>query len=415
MTQPAKAAVPDDHADLPSYPQPRTGTCPFAPAAEIRELAKDTPLFKVRWWDGSTPWLITGPDELRTLLSDPRVSTDERLPGLPHWSPGEVIAAKQRPTSFLNTDGPEHAQFRKLLTSPFTYKNVNALRPVIQGHVDDLIDDMLAGPQPADLVQTLALPVPTVTICAMLGIPYEDKDFFQKQAAIGIDNTSSAEDSARSMMAIQQYMRDALTKRIDAEPRNDDICDKIATHVRQGTIDLQTGSFMAASLLTGGFETTANMIALGALAFLQNPDQAEIVRTTNDPKAIANAVEEMLRYASPAQNPKCRVALEDIDIAGQTIHQGEGIVQGYPFANWNGDAFPEPDRFDVTRDADGHLAFGYGPHGCIGQQLARVELQVVYPTLLRRIPTLRLAVPPDQLRFKNNNRAFGVYELPVTW
>jgi cytochrome P450 len=409
------ADAPTGDLDIPNYPQPRSQGCPFAPAADIRALAAEQPIRRIRFWDGSTPWLVTGPDELRTLLTDPRVSADDRKPGVPQWSPAEAAESKTRPATYLNTDGPEQTRYRRMVARSLSFKNANALRPVIQQHTDDCIDAMLAGPSPVDVVPALALPVPTLTICALLGVPYEDHAVFQRNAAIGLDRNAPVDDAQRAMAEIFDYVREFVRREMEHPTGADTICAEIAEQVSAGAITFDTGTFMAASVLGGGFETTANMIALGTLAFLQNPDQAAIVRDTDDPSVIANAVEEMLRYLAVAHASKCRVALEDIDIAGHTIRAGEGIVQGYPYANWDATAFPEPDRFDVGRAERNHLAFGTGPHSCIGQQLARVELQVVYSTLLRRIPTLQLATTMDRLQFKNDTRAYGVYALPITW
>jgi cytochrome P450 len=173
---------------------------------------------------------------------------------------------------------------------------------------------------------------------------------------------------------------------------------------------------LGTGLLIAGHETTANMIGLGVLALLQNPSQAAVLRDAEDPKILANAVEELLRYLSIIQNGQRRVALEDINIAGETIRANDGIIIDLAPANWDADAFTEPDRLYLHRSgADRNVAFGYGRHQCVGQQLARAELQIVYQTLFRRIPTLELAVPIEDVPFKDDRLAYGVYELPVNW
>ena len=158
------------------------------------------------------------------------------------------------------------------------------------------------------------------------------------------------------------------------------------------------------------------MIGLGVLALLERPDQLAVMRDAEDPKVIASAVEELLRYLSIIQNGQRRVAVEDIHIAGETIRAGEGIIIDLAPANWDPDAFAEPDRLYLHRSgADRNVAFGYGRHQCVGQQLARAELQIVFHTLFRRIPTLSQAVPVADIPFKHDRLAYGVYELPVTW
>jgi cytochrome P450 len=172
---------------------------------------------------------------------------------------------------------------------------------------------------------------------------------------------------------------------------------------------------MGVLMLFAGHETTANMIALGTLTLLQHPGQLAALRETDDPNLIAGAVEEMLRYLTVTHGGLRRVALADIKIAGQVIRAGEGVIVVNETANRDSAVFPDPDRLDVRRDARRHVTFGHGVHQCVGQALARMELQVVYPTLLRRIPTLRLATELEQIPFKHDGFIYGVYELPVTW
>ena len=172
---------------------------------------------------------------------------------------------------------------------------------------------------------------------------------------------------------------------------------------------------MGVLMLIAGHETTANMIALGTLALLQNPDQLALLRNGGDPKLVAGAVEELLRYLNITHNGRRRVALADIEIAGEVIRAGEGLIMANDIANRDPAVFPDPDRLDIQRDARRHVAFGFGVHQCLGQPLARMELQVVYSTLYRRIPTLRLATSVDQIPFKHDGAVYGVYELPVTF
>ena len=189
----------------------------------------------------------------------------------------------------------------------------------------------------------------------------------------------------------------------------------LAERVNAGEISVKEAAQLGTGLLIAGHETTANMIGIGVLALLENPEQAALLRDSDDPKFIANAVEELMRYLSIIQNGQRRVAIEDIEIGGETIRAGEGIIIDLAPANWDAAAYPEPDKLDLTRDAGQQLGFGYGRHQCVGQQLARAELQIVFHTLLRRIPTMRLAMPLDEVPFKHDRLAYGVYELPVTW
>jgi len=172
---------------------------------------------------------------------------------------------------------------------------------------------------------------------------------------------------------------------------------------------------MGMLLLIAGHETTANMIALGTLALLEHPDQLALLRDQDDPALVTSAVEELLRYLHITHNGRRRVALADIEFAGELIKTGDGMIFPNDIGNRDPEMFTEPDELDLARDARGHVAFGYGVHQCLGQPLARLELDVVYSTLYRRIPTLQLATDRDEIPFKHDGSVYGVYELPVTW
>jgi cytochrome P450 len=400
-------------ADVPEYPMERSARCPFAPPQQMLEMGAAKPLSRVRIWDGSTPWLITGHEVARELFADARVSVDDRRSGFPHWNEMMVSTVNKRPRSVFTSDAEEHTRFRRMLSKPFTFKRVEGLRPKIQQITDEHIDAILAGPQPADVVTALALPVPTLVISEMLGVPYEDHAFFQHHANVGLDRYAKAEDTMTKGMSLAKYLCDLVEAKM-ANPAEDAVSD-LAERVTGGEIDVKEAAQLGTGLLIAGHETTANMIGIGVLALLENPEQAALLSKTDDPKVIANAVEELMRYLSIIQNGQRRVATDDIEIAGETIRGGEGIIIDLAPANWDAAAYPEPDRLDLTRDAGQQLGFGYGRHQCVGQQLARAELQIVFHTLVRRIPSLRLAIPFDEIPFKHDRLAYGVYELPVAW
>lgn len=397
----------------PEYPMSRDSGCPFAPPAALRELAAANPLSKVTIWDSSTPWVVTGHAEQRTLLGDPRVSVDEHRPGFPFFSEAMANTLEHRPAMVFNLDGPEHARLRKMLTRAFTFKRVQALRPTIQKITDDLIDSMLDGSKPADLVRALALPLPSLMICELLGVPYADHDFFQRNSSIGVNRDATAEENAEAVAALTEYLIGLVHAKRDNP--GDDVLTDLAQRVKEGEITEIEAGLLGLQALVAGHETSANMIALGTLALLQNPEQLAALRETEDPKVIANATEEMLRYLTIPHVGQRRIATEDIEIAGEVIREGEGIIIDLPTANWDPAVFPEPERLDVTRPTSQQQAFGFGSHQCIGQQLARAELQIVYGTLFRRIPTLRVDASLDEIEFKHGALAFGVHELPVTW
>lgn len=404
----------DTVSDIPEYPMARDQRCPLAPPPEVLELGANKPVSRVRIWDGSTPWLITGYQEARELFSDARVSVDDRLPGFPHWNGGFAATVHTRPRSVFTSDAEEHTRFRRMLSKPFTYKRVEGLRPAIQTITDDCIDAMLAGPQPADIVAALALPIPSLVISQLLGVPYDEAEFFQEQATIKLARFATAEENAERSLVLATYMATLVEAKM-ADPAEDAVSD-LAERVKAGEITVKEAAQLASGLLVAGHETTANMIGLGVLALLENPDQLALLRDAADPGDVANAVEELLRYLSIIQTGQRRVAVEDIEIAGEVIRAGQGIILDVAPANWDAATFAEPDRLDLHRaEAEQNIAFGYGRHQCVGQQLARAELQIVFPTLFRRIPTLRRAIPIEEVPFKHDRLAYGVYELPVTW
>lgn len=310
-------------------------------------------------------------------------------------------------------DDPEHARLRRMATAAFSIKHVEALRPAIQKIVDDLIDAMLAGPKPVDLVQAFALPVPSLVICELLGVPYTDHAFFQANSKVLTKRTTTPEQGRAATRRLLDYLDRLIGDKL-AHPA-DDLFSTLAARVGAGELSRGEAADIGLLLLVAGHETTANMIALGTLALLQHPDQLARLRASDDPKVVASAVEELLRYLNIAHSGRRRVALEDIEIGGVTIRAGDGVVMANDIGNRDPAAFRDPDLLDVGRNPRHHVAFGFGVHQCLGQPLARVELQVVYSTLYRRIPTLRPAVDLDEIPFKHDGLVHGVYELPVTW
>ncbi|MFI0821015.1 cytochrome P450 [Streptomyces sp. NPDC021098] len=395
---------------LAEFPMARAAGCPFDPPPALREKTGEGPLARVRLWDGSTPWLVTRHAEQKALLGDSRVSADVTRPGYPSQAP---LPKDRFGISFILMDDPEHARLRRMVTAPFAIKRVAAMRPAVQRIVDDLIDEMLAGPTPVDLVQAFALPVPSLVICELLGVPYADHDFFQENSKVLINREVTPEQRLAAHGALLGYLDGLMGEKI-AHPV-DDLLSGLARRITVGELAREDAAQMGVLLLLAGHETTANMIALGTLALLENPGQLALLRESDDPKLVASAVEELLRYLNITHSGRRRVALADIEVAGQVIRAGEGIILANDIANRDPEVFADPDRLDLRRDARRHVAFGFGVHQCLGQPLARMELQVVYSTLYRRIPTLRLATDLEKVPFKHDGSVYGVYELPVAW
>jgi cytochrome P450 len=401
--------MPDTLSDLPAFPMKRD--CPFDPPPELSRMQAESPVSRVRLWDGSHPWLITGYDDMRRVLADPRFSADVTRPGYPHVTAASA-ARRRRSRSFISMDEPEHGTYRKMLTSTFMIKKVESLRPRIQAIVDGLIDALLDGTPPADLVAEFALPVPSLVICELLGVPYADHGLFQKCSRILVSSRSTPDQAVTAADELKAYLT-ALLARKAAEPA-DDLLSRLVVEQAETMTRAQIAD-MAMLLLVAGHETTANMIALGTLTLLRHPDQLAEVRDGGDPRLVAGAVEELLRYLNIVHSGRRRVATEDVEVGGRLIQAGEGVIVATDAGNRDANAFADPDTLDIHRPARHHVAFGYGVHQCLGQPLARVELQVVYGTLYRRMPTLRPAVPLEEIRFKHDMLVYGVHELPVSW
>ncbi|MFB8351346.1 cytochrome P450 [Streptomyces niveus] len=409
MTQSADPSA--DTAALPEFPMRRA--CPFAPPEEYAKLRAGEPVSRAALKvNGKPTWLLTRHDHVRKVLGDARASSNLKLPGYPHQFhiPEEMLQHIR--LMLLSMDPPEHTAQRSMLLSEFTARKAREMRPRIQQLVDERIDAMLAAGGPVDLVAALALPVPSLVICELLGVPYDDHAKFEEWSARLMNRDLSQEEYGAAVATLDGYL-DELVTRKESEPGDDLLSRFIEKNRTTGACDHLDIVTMARLMLVGGHETTANMIALGVLALLEHPDQLAAVR--DEPGLMPKAVEELLRFFSISDSGTARVAVEDIDLDGTVIRAGEGIMALNNAANHDESVFPDPDTLDVRRDARGHLAFGFGIHQCIGQNLARVELEVVYETLFRRIPGLRTAAPVDTLPFKDDAMVYGVYELPVTW
>ncbi|QWF79415.1 cytochrome P450 [Amycolatopsis sp. CA-230715] len=391
---------------------PMTRTCPFSPPAEYRTMREEAPVSRVELPTGQRAWVVTRLEDVRTMLTDPRLSSDRRNPNFPLIVAGQ----RRRPdfkASLITMDAPEHGQARREVVGEFTVRRMKALQPRIQQIVDEHIDAMLAGPPGADLVRALSLPVPSLVICELLGVPYTDHDFFQARTAKLLNRHTPAEERGDAFDQLLDYLDQLVTGKEKA-PTEDDLLGRQV--LRQRTEDNEDHDALvslAFLLLVAGHETTANMISLGTLALLENPDQLAMIK--NDPSRTLDAVEELLRYFTIAETATSRVAVEDIEIGGVLVKAGEGVITLGNAANRDPAAFDAPDTLDFERGARHHVAFGFGAHQCLGQNLARMELQIVFDTLFARIPGLRLAAKVADLPFKDDATIYGLHELPVTW
>lgn len=412
MPQPLPHGSAQARRDPPEYPLPRAAGCPMDPPPGFAALQAEAPLVPVRHWDASTPWLVTRYDEQRALLVDRRVSADITRPGYPHRTPA-VRTRASRVHTFLNMDDPEHTRLRRMVNAPFTARRVESMQPAIQRVVDDAIEDLLARPKPADLVEALALPVPSMVICQLLGVPVADQDFFQQCSRTLANGNTADEIHQRTQREFLSYLDELIDEKL-AVPDDGVLSQLVTERLRTGELSRRDTAIMGMLLLAAGHQTTTNMIALATVTLLRHPDQLEALRASDDPAYVAAAVEELFRYVTIVEG-RHRVALEDIEIGGRVIHAGDGLIMPADLADRDPSVFGNPDQLDLGRESRRHLALGFGPHQCLGQHLARTELQVVFGTLFRRIPTLALATDIADLTFTSAGGLRGVTELPVTW
>ncbi|MGA8249369.1 MAG: cytochrome P450 [Mycobacterium sp.] len=394
-------------ADLPVLPVPRAAHCPLAPPPEFVDW-REEPGLRRAMFQGNPIWVVSRYQDIRAALVDPRLSAktipDAIMP---------TDADDKVPVMFARTDDPEHHRLRRMMTSNFTFRRCESMRPQIQEMVDHYLGRMIDSGAPADLVREFALPVPSLVIALLLGVPPEDLGLFQQHTTTGLDQRSTDEEKGQAFGAMYAYIEE-LVQRKEREPGDDLISRLVTEYVATGQLNHATTAMNSVIMMQAGHETTANMISLGTVALLEHPEVFERLGQTDDPAVVANIVEELMRYLSIVHSQVDRVATEDLVIGGQLIRAGEFVMMNLPAGNWDAEFVPDPEAFDVERNTRGHLGFGYGVHQCIGANLARVEMQVAFATLARRLPGLALAASPQELRFKDAN-IYGMKELPVSW
>jgi cytochrome P450 len=398
----------------PAFPIARDPKCPFDPAPELREWARDSRVKRVRLWSGKTAYVILRHADQLAVLSNPTVSANTGHPNFPHALPSTKVLKAAGRGVLVSLDNPDHGVVRRMLTRDFMVKAAERRREGIQHIVDDLLDTMLAGPKPADYISQFALALPSLVICDLLGVPNPDYEFFQHRSDLMLSANATEGQAVTALSELHGYLGELVDRK--ATTPGDDLISRLAECMGHGELTREEVVTTGVFLLIAGHETTANMIGTGTLALLQNPQQLDQVRATDDPKVVANAVEELLRYLHTPHSGITRVALEDITVGDEVIPAGSGLILTGNVADRDPAVFPDhPDELDINRSARQHVAFGFGIHQCLGQSLARIELQVVFSTVFKKIPTLALAVPFDTLRFKIDSFTYGVRSMPITW
>lgn len=394
--------------ETPNWPLPRTS--PLEPPPLLKELRQNNPISKVTMWDGRQAWLVTRFADARRLLQDSRISTDATDPNFPSMS-----ASRPTPTDRggpARTGEPRHRELRRMVVDRFTMKAAEGWRPVAQRLIDEQLTVFLSGDQPGDLMSGFALPLTVRMICHVLGVPHGDMDsivdrsrrVMSRKGAVGLPAADETQD----------YV-DGLVTRAEREPGTGLISDLVRERRLVGEIGHTELVDLCAVLLVAGHATTSSAICAGALTLLED-GRERFIAIRGNPDLVASMVEEILRFHSIVTDGVVpRVAKQNIDLNGVTIRAGDAVLVSLDSANRDEQAFDNPDVLDIWRNSQRQLAFGYGAHRCLGQHLARLELCLAFTALADRVPTLRLAVPVEELRFRQDTVMPGVRELPLAW
>lgn len=374
------------------------------PIPELGETRASEPVRKLPIPFGANIWLVTGYEESKAVLSDVKTySTDfANLVG------EHGASASHSPGGLGFADPPDHTRLRKILTPEFTMRRLSRLTPGIQAIIEKQLDEMAAVDGPVDLVEHFALPIPSLVICELLGVPYDDRDEFQRLSMSRFDLFAGATASLGAISESLAYLTEVVKKQ-RAEP-GDGLLGMIIKDHGDDVSDQELAG-LADGVLTGGFETTASMLALGALVLLQDPDAFKLVHDDDD--AAHGFVEEVLRYLTVVQVAFPRFAREDAEVGGVRISKGDAVIVSLAGANRDPALGTGLEQADPHRAPTSHLAFGYGAHRCIGAELARMELRAAYPALVRRFPTMRLATAAEDLNFRKVSIVYGLDVLPV--
>jgi pentalenic acid synthase len=386
-----------------AFPQDRT--CPYQPPTGYQALAEHGPITRLTLWDGHEVWAITGHAEARRLLADTRLSTDRRNPTYPMTSEAASSTQHRFTPPLVGVDDPVHKVQRGMLIPGFTVRRINALRPRIQEMAQRVLDTVVEKGAPAELVGAFAQPLPSMVMCHLLGVPYEDHDVFEEQTT----RMLSGQNPAAAMGELRAYLGDLIGEH--RHRLGDGLCRDLVA-APGDKVELGDLIDLVLVILAAGHETTANMISLGIFTLLRHPERLAELRA--DPSLMPAVVEELLRYLSITDG-FTRVATADIEIADITIRDGDGIIFLTSVINRDENAREQPNTLNWRRATRDHISFGFGAHQCLGQNLARVILGIALHSLFERLPGLRLAVTPEEIPGKPGIAIQGLTELPVTW
>lgn len=400
-------------AEAPELPPLHMRRDAFNPTAELREIRETEGVREFTSAFGMQVYLVTRHDDIKAVLSDHERFSNERPPGFPVQGVPQASEEEQataRAGNLLGLDPPDHSRLRRMLTPEFTIRRMKRLEPRIVEIVEAQLNAMQTAGPPADLVENFALPIPSLVICELLGVPYDDRADFQHRSARQLDLSLPIPERLDLQRQARAYMT-TLVQRSRRQPGDDILGMLVCEHGDELTDDELVG--VAGLLLLAGHETTSNMLGLGTLALLRHPEQLAMVR--DDPDAVGPAVEELLRWLSIVQTAIPRITTTDVELAGAMIPAGNLVFASLPSGNRDPAVIDSPEDLDVSRGAPGHLAFGHGVHHCLGAPLARMEMRIAFPALLRRFPDLALAEDFADVQFRTWNFIYGLKSLKVTW
>lgn len=401
-------------AEAPVMPTHLRRQGEFALDPSLVRMREDGRLAQVTTVQGLPAWLVTRADDVRAILADARRFSNDLPPDRLRQVIGDELTdaeiAEARAGNLLGVDPPDHSRLRRMLTPSFTVRQMRRLEPWIAGIVERHLDAMERAGAPVDLVQAFALPIPSLVICEFLGVPYADRTEFQRRSNRLLDLSLTPRERMEISRELRAYMAD-LVDAAGADPGTALLGALVREHGDDLTRDELIG--IGNLLLIAGHETTANMLGLGTLALLRHPDQLRLMR--DHPEHVEAAVEELLRWLSIVNTGFVRITTEPVELCGVRLEAGELVMASLAAANHDPALAPDPDALDLTRGSIGHLAFGHGVHHCLGAPLARTEMRIAFPALLRRFPGLRLADPGQEVEMRRSSFIYGVARLPVAW
>jgi cytochrome P450 len=396
-------------ADAISFEAPWARTHPFDPPLIFNSLREERPLARMVYPDGHVGWIVTSYELVRKVLGDPRFSHRSDLWHFPVTFHGEVVPSfPPMPGMFIHMDLPDHARYRRLLTAEFSGSRARRLASRVEAVAAEQASVLRECGAPADLVADFAKPLVLKVLSELLGLPYSERERYGNAPAVMHDPDGRTEDAEAAYAQLSSVLAETVERK--REQPGDDILSRL---IADGQLTTEELCNIVMLLLFAGYETTESALSVGVFALLHHADQLAAIRA--DPSKIETAVEEILRYLTVNQYDIVRTALEDVELNGEMVRKGDSVTVSLPAANRDPARFECPGTLNVGRDATGHVAFGYGAHLCLGQNLARVELRAGLSALLRAFPDLRMAVAVDEVPLRLKASVFAVKSLPVSW